>query len=80
VPEEKYFDVKEHELVPEHEVLSEEEAEEVLERYDISRSQLPKIKEKDPVAEAMDLESGDVVEVTRESPTAGEKTAYRLVI
>ncbi|KXA95017.1 DNA-directed RNA polymerase subunit H [candidate division MSBL1 archaeon SCGC-AAA259E19] len=76
----KGFDVTEHELVPEHEVLSEEEAQEVLEEYDIEASQLPKIKSKDPVAKAIGAESGDIVKVVRESSTAGRTTAYRFVI
>ncbi len=77
---EKGFDVMEHELVPDHEIISEEEAEEVLEEYDIEAVQLPKLDKKDPVAKAIDAEPGDVVKITRESETAGKSVAYRYVI
>ena len=77
---EKGFDVTEHELVPKHEILSEEEAEEVLDDFDIESYQLPKLKEKDPVAKAIGAEAGNVVKITRNSPTAGKSVAYRLVI
>ncbi len=77
---EKGFDVTEHDLVPKHEVVSEEEAEEVLEEFDIEAVKLPKLDKKDPVVKAIDAEPGDVVKVTRESETAGEAVIYRYVI
>lgn len=77
---EKGFDVTKHELVPEHEVLTEEEAEEVLDEHEIEATQLPKLKSKDPVAKEIGAETGDIVRVKRDSPTAGEKEAYRYVI
>lgn len=70
----------EHELVPKHEILSDEEAEEVLEEYDIEPYQLPKLKSKDPVAQEIGAESGDIVRIERDSSTAGRSIAYRLVI
>lgn len=77
---EKGFDIMAHELVPKHEIISEEEAEEVLEEYDIEAVQLPKLDKKDPVAKSIDAEPGDVVKITRESETAGTSFAYRYVI
>ncbi len=64
------------EVVP----LYEEEAEEVLEEFDIEAVKLPKLDKKDPVVKAIDAEPGDVVKVTRESETAGEAVIYRYVI
>lgn len=74
------FDVTAHELVPDHEIVSEEEAEEMLKEYKIKPHQLPKLKSKDPVAKAIDAEEGDIVKITRKSYTAGKSVAYRLVI
>lgn len=74
------IDINEHELVPEHELLGEDEVEELLEQYDISKDQLPKIKRKDSMAKRINAEPGDVVKITRDSPTAGTATYYRLVI
>jgi len=67
-------------LVPKHEVLSKEEAEELLRSLGIKKEQLPKIKATDPIAKEIGAKVGDIVKITRESPTAGRSIAYRLVI
>jgi len=72
-------DVSQHELVPEHTVLDEDVLEEVLEDYEIERTELPKIKRKDP-ALPDDAEVGDVIEIVRDSRTTDEAIVYRLVI
>ncbi|MDH5020453.1 DNA-directed RNA polymerase subunit H [Halobacterium rubrum] len=72
-------DVSQHELVPEHTVLDEDTLEEVLEDYEIDRTELPKIKRKDP-ALPDDAEVGDVVKIVRDSRTTDEAIVYRLVI
>ena len=72
-------DVSQHELVPEHTVLDEDDLEEVLEDYEIQRTELPKIKRKDP-ALPDDAEVGDVVKIVRDSRTTDEAIVYRLVI
>jgi len=72
-------DVSQHELVPEHTVLDEDDLEDVLEDYEIDRTELPKIKRKDP-ALPDDAEVGDVVKIVRDSRTTDEAIVYRLVI
>jgi len=67
-------------LVPKHEVLSKEEAEELLRSLGIKKEQLPKIKATDPIAKEIGAKVGEIVKITRESPTAGKSIAYRLVI
>jgi DNA-directed RNA polymerase subunit H len=74
------IDVLGHELVPKHEILSEEEKKEVLERYKIRPFQLPKLLSSDPAARAIGAKPGDVVKITRESHTAGKAIAYRYVV
>ncbi|MHC1567359.1 MAG: DNA-directed RNA polymerase subunit H [Candidatus Syntropharchaeia archaeon] len=69
-----------HEMVPEHVLLSEEEAEEVLRRYDIKKEQLPKIKASDPIAREIGAKPGDIVKIIRKSQTAGRSISYRLTI
>lgn len=69
-----------HELVPEHIILSEKEADEILEMYGITKVQLPKIKTSDPISKEIGAKVGDVIKVIRKSQTAGECIAYRLVI
>jgi DNA-directed RNA polymerase subunit H len=74
------FDIFENELVPKHEILSEEEKQKLLERLGIVEKQLPKILEKDPEVRALGAKKGDVIKITRKSPTAGVCYYYRLVV
>jgi DNA-directed RNA polymerase subunit H len=72
-------DVSQHELVPEHTVLEEERLEEVLAEYDIKKTDLPKIKRRDP-AVPDEAAVGDVIKVVRESRTTDRAVVYRLVV
>ncbi len=74
------MDVSEHEAVPQHRKLEEDEVEEVLEKYDADRSDLPNIERTDAALKQMDVEVDDVIEIVRESPTAGESVYYRVVV
>ncbi|MCD6202993.1 MAG: DNA-directed RNA polymerase subunit H [Methanophagales archaeon] len=71
--------ILEHELVPLHEVMTEREVEELLNKYKIKKEQLPKIKSSDPVIREIKAREGDVVRITRKSRTAGKTLFYRLV-
>lgn len=73
-------DITQHELVPDHTILSEKEKKEVLEKYDIEANQLPKILTTDPVSISIGAKAEDVIKITRKSPTAKEAVAYRLVV
>jgi DNA-directed RNA polymerase subunit H len=74
------IDILGHELVPKHEVLSKEEAEEVLKRYRAKPRQFPLILVSDPASKAVGARAGDIIKITRKSPTAGETIAYRYVV
>ena len=74
------IDVSDHEAVPEHRKLEEDEVEEVLDKFDTEKNDLPKIERTDAALKQMDAEVGDVIEIVRDSPTAGEATYYRRVI
>lgn len=74
------MDVRDHRLVPEHRKMSEEEVEELLQKHDIEKENLPIIKSNDSALKQKDFEPGDVFEITRSSPTAGETTYYRRVV
>lgn len=77
---EKPFDILKHELVPEHVILSEDEKAKLLEQYNITSRQLPKILGSDPVAKALGAKPGDVLKITRKSETAGMYVYYRVVV
>lgn len=72
-------DVSQHDLVPEHTVLDEDEAEAVLEEYDVKRTSLPKIRRRDP-ALPDEAGPGDVIRIERDSRTTDVAVVYRLVI
>ena len=79
------FNVLEHKLVPEHRLLSPDEADEVLKALKVTRDQLPKIRKTDPVIRVLEkihgpIDEGRIVRVLRLNQTAGVSEAYRLVI
>jgi len=77
---EKEINVLKHELVPEQRILPDGERGKLLEKFDITAKQLPKILSADPVAKKMDAKIGDVLEITRKSLSAGVAVYYRLVV
>ena len=69
-----------HILVPEHTKLSEEEKKKVLEQYNISIKQLPKMLENDPAIQHLQASTGDVIKIQRKSFTNKETIFYRVVV
>ncbi|MCE4621409.1 MAG: DNA-directed RNA polymerase subunit H [Desulfurococcales archaeon] len=72
--------ILQHELVPEHRVLTLEEASEVLRRLGVKPWNLPMIRINDPIVRILKAKPGDIIEIKRKSPTAGETIAYRIVV
>lgn len=76
----KTFNIFDHFLVPKHEILPEKEAEKLLKKYRVKRYQLPLIKRSDPAIKAIGGKRGNIIKITRKSPTAGQFVVYRYVI
>ena len=77
--------VLEHDLVPEHTLLSEQEAEKVLAKFKITKDQLPKIRKDDACIRILEriegpINPGRLIQIRRKSDTAEEFIVYRLVI
>ncbi len=80
------FNVLEHELVPEHYLLDENEAEKTLKEMKITRDQLPKIRIDDACIRVLEriygttISEGRIVKIVRRSSTADSFVVYRLVV
>ncbi|MBT3297589.1 DNA-directed RNA polymerase subunit H [archaeon] len=69
-----------HKLVPKHKILSDKEKEKVLNKYNLTAMELPKILKSDPALEELSPQVGDLVEITRDSSSAGTSIYYRVII
>ncbi|MDG6901964.1 MAG: DNA-directed RNA polymerase subunit H [Nitrososphaerota archaeon] len=74
------FKVSTHFLIPKHELLTKEEAAQVVARFNSSPSQFPYIQSTDSIAKEVGAKPGDFVRITRTSETAGSSVYYRYVV
>jgi len=73
------FNILKHEMVPKHNVLTDDEALAIKKKYNILYdNQLPEISRFDKVAEAIGLRPKQVCEILRKSPTSIVASYYRL--
>jgi DNA-directed RNA polymerase subunit H (RpoH/RPB5) len=72
--------VIEHKLVPQHELLSPEEGAKVLEKYKVTRDQMPRILITDPAIKHLEPKVQDLIKITRNSKFVGKSIYYRVVV
>ncbi|MEK6922752.1 MAG: DNA-directed RNA polymerase subunit H [Nanoarchaeota archaeon] len=74
------FEIGKYILVPKHILLSKEKAMEILAKFNLTVSQLPRIQKKDPAIVELNANVEDIVQIIRKSPTADETIFYRVVV
>ncbi len=75
------YDILEHQYVPEHILLDDDEIDTVKKRYNImDDSQWPEISRFDPVAQAIGLRPKQVCKIIRSSETSITNEYYRICI
>ncbi len=72
----KQIDVLLHDLVPQHILLTKEETQGLMDKYQITVIDLPQIFEKDPIAIAIGAKEGDVIKIIRNSRTTVKSVDY----
>jgi DNA-directed RNA polymerase subunit H (RpoH/RPB5) len=74
------IDLMAHELVPKMRVITDAEKRELLARYKMRITQMPRMLAKDPCARYLSLTRGTVVCITRQPPDAEAYATYRVVV
>ena len=75
------YNIMNHQLVPKHIVLTNEESEEVRRKYNISNnSQVPDISRFSPVSQIIGIRPGDLCRIQRPSKTAIKADFYRICL
>ncbi|WP_101477231.1 DNA-directed RNA polymerase subunit H [Candidatus Nitrosotalea bavarica] len=72
--------IPDHIYVPKHEIINKDEAMKVLEKYHTKPTEMPLIFVSDPAIRGLGVKPGDMIKITRKSPTAGESLYYRYVV
>lgn len=79
--QELMYNPTKHELVPKHEKMNNEDVKKLMENLKLkAKTQLPFIQKTDVIARWLGIQSGDVVKITRYSPTSGKSYYYRCCI
>lgn len=74
------MDITKHKFVPKHVKASDAEKAALLKEYKVQLKDLPKIFKKDLAISKLNVKSGDVIRIERDSKTAGVSNYYRVVV
>lgn len=74
------FNISKHVYVPKHEIVNNDKKY-LIEKYNLKCvTNLPIILKSDPMAKYLNIQSGDIVKITRHSPCVGEFVMYRYCV
>jgi DNA-directed RNA polymerase I, II, and III subunit RPABC1 len=73
------YNITKHYLVPKHELLSEKNKLEIIGRLRCDLKSLPVITFNDPISRYYNYKRGQLIKITRKSPTNGVYVLYRVV-
>ena len=74
------FPIINHSMVPQHEGLTDEEAQLILQELGVKTTQLPRLKSSDPVCRFYNFAVGTVVRIQRRNGLQQASLFYRLVV
>jgi DNA-directed RNA polymerase subunit H len=74
------FDIFKNKLVSAAKIINEEEKKQLLDKYNITKMQLPRILVSDSVSRALKVKPGDVIEFQRNTKLSGLSKYYRIVV
>jgi DNA-directed RNA polymerase I, II, and III subunit RPABC1 len=77
---ELYINIVDHNIVPKHIVLSEDEGKQVLQAYCAKKKDMPFILTNDPVAKYYNMKPNNICKIIRSSFITGETPSYRFVV
>lgn len=77
--EELVVNITKHKMVPKHVALTKQEKQDILDKYSVTDAQLPRIKQSDVVSRYYGFRRGQLIQITRDSDTAGKYVTYRIV-
>ncbi len=73
------FNISKHFLVPKHEIITDtNEINDIIQEYKIkNKTQFPIISKEDPMSKYLNAKTGNLIKVTRNSPSSGIYYVYR---
>lgn len=74
------FNLVDHDMVPNHEVLSQEQGEKVLQTYCAKKKDMPLISTSDPVGKYYNIKIGNIVRIIRPSDGTVDSIFYRIAV
>lgn len=76
----KQFIIEKHILIPKHTLCTEKEKQQILEKYNATTNEMPKILITDASIANMKIKVNDMVKVERKDSYVGKTNFYRVVI